>query len=110
VDEAFSEVTRHSQQIRSLELSFNELRTESREETAISIALGGLRIPYNKDRAFGVRVGHYESSNAVAAAGAFRLSKAFLLPERFRAEVNIGSAYGFDYSQARVSAGITWRW
>ena len=104
IDHAAQAIDRHGQRIESLQLSFDELRTESHEGTAIAIALGSMHIPYNRDRAFGLRLGHYRSGDAVALAGAFRL------PEKTRAVVDVGIAYGFDYSQTRINASLTWRW
>ncbi len=94
-----------------MQLSFNDLRAELHEETAMAIALGGMRIPYNKERAFSVRLGHYRSGNAIASAAAFRLpAGALFLPDTISSEVNVGIAYGFDYSQTRLSMSFAWRW
>ena len=95
---------RHDRRIESLQLSFDNLRTESHEGAAMAIALGGMRIPDNRDLALGVRLGHYRSADAIAAAGAFRL------PETTRAVVRVGVAYGFEQSRTRMSASIVWRW
>ena len=104
LDDAAMAMDRHGRRIDSLQLAFEDLRAESHEGTAIAIALGSMHIPRGRDRAFGLRLGHYRSGDAIAAAGAFRL------PERTRAEVKVGVAYGFDYAQTRMNASVTWRW
>lgn len=93
------------QRIESLRHSLNELRSESHQETAIAIALGGVRIPYDNDAAFGVRLGQFRSANAVAATGAFRLPE-----ETGGAVAKVGVAYGFDQPQTRMKVSLTWRW
>lgn len=106
-----SGVGEHGRQIDSLRLSFDELRAESHEGTAIAIALGGMQIPYSKDAAFSLRLGHYRSGFAISAAGAFRLSAgSFFLPEDVSTVVDLGIAQGLDYSQTGSTAGITWSW
>lgn len=82
----------------------NDLRDETQEATALAIALGGLRIPYDKDNAFSMRLGNFRSGNAIAAAGAFRLSA------DPNVVLDIGAAWGVEYHQTGVSAGITWSW
>ena len=80
------------------------MRAQSHEGTAIAIALGGLHLPYNRDMAFGLRMGHYRSGDAVALAGAFRL------PGNTRTVINVGFAYGFDFYQTRLNASLAWQW
>ena len=106
-----SGVSEHGQQISSLRLSFDELRSESHEGTAVAVALGGMHIPYSKDSAFSLRLGHYRSGLAISAAGAFRLpAGAFRLPEDVSTVVDVGVAHGLEYHQTGSTAGITWGW
>ena len=104
VDDAARTVERHGQEIDSLHLLFDGLRSESHEGAAIAIALGSMRIPRDRDRAVGVRLAHYRSGDAIAVSGAFRL------PERTRAVVSLGIAYGFEYHQKRMNVRLAWRW
>ena len=66
--------------------------------------MGGLHVPYDKDGAFSMRVGNFRGESAIAAQGAFRLSAD---PD---VVVDIGAAYGVEYSQTGFKAGITWSW
>ena len=111
VDGVVGGVDEQGRRIRSLQLSFNELRAESHEGTAIAIALGGMHIPHGKDRAFALRLGHYRSGLAVSAAGAFRLPPSALgLPQAVTTVVDLGVAHGMEYSRTGSTAGITWGW
>ena len=98
------EINNNRERIHSLHIGLNDLRDESREATAVAIALGNLRIPYEKDRAFSIRIGHFMGENAIAAQGAFRVSKE---PD---VVIDLGIGQGAKYSQTGVSAGITWAW
>ncbi len=93
----------YGSQIGSLHLSFDELRAESHEATAIAIALGGVRIPRNQQGAFSLRLGNFRSGNALAAAGAFRLPESPVV-------IDLGISHGFEYSQTGFAAGVTWSW
>ena len=85
-------------------MRLSDLRDETQEATAIAIALGGLRVPYGKENAFSMRLGNFRSGNAVAAAGAFRLSTD---PD---VVLDFGAAWGVEYHQTGITAGITWSW
>ena len=98
------QVYRDSRIVESLRADFNQLRSESREATAISLALGGLRVPYDRDGAFSMRFGHFRGESAIAAQAAFRLSSD---PDTV---VDIGAAHGIEYSQTGFSAGVTFSW
>ena len=111
-------VDEQGRRIDSLQLSFEGLRAESHEGTAIAISLGGMQIPHGKDSAFSLRLGHYRSGLAVAASGAFRLPPgAFSLPDGtfgltgdVATVVDFGVAHGMEYSRTGSTAGITWGW
>lgn len=99
-----AEVDDSRRRIDSLRIDIAGLRDESQEATAIAIALGGLRIPYDKDQAFSMNIGNFRGKNAVSAQGAFRLSAD---PD---VVVDIGAAHGLEYHQTGFKAGITWSW
>ncbi|MGR3913835.1 MAG: hypothetical protein OD918_04815 [Gammaproteobacteria bacterium] len=78
------------------------LRGESREGSAIAIALGGLHIPPNKTNAISMRYGRFEDQSAIAAQAGFRL--------RDNLTFDLGVSHGFDYSQRGYSAGFVLSW
>ena len=78
------------------------LRSESQEGTAVAIALGGLRMPANKDNALSLRYGRFENEQAIAAQAGFRL--------RDNLTVDFGVSHGFEYSQRGYSAGFVLSW
>ena len=63
-----------------------------------------MRLPYDKDRAFSIRIGTYKGETAIGALGAFRLSTD---PD---VTLDFGGAFGIEHSQKGVTAGITWSW
>ena len=103
-DESQEAAASNAGAVRALRIDLDDLRDESQEAAAIAIALGGLRIPYDKDRAFSMRIGHFRGESAIAAQGAFRLDTD---PD---VVFNIGAAHGIEYSQTGFTAGITWSW
>ena len=94
----------NSNRLEKLRIDLGGLRDRSREGTAMALALGGLRIPYNKDRSFSMRFGQFMGETAIAAQGAFRVS------EDPDVTVDVGAAYGVHYSQSGFTAGFTWSW
>ena len=98
------EINNNRERIRTLRIDLDNLSDESQEATAIAIALGGLRIPYDKDRAFSMNIGSFRGENAIAAQGAFRLSTD---PD---VVIDLGAAHGIEYNQTGFKAGITWSW
>ena len=104
-------IDEQGRRIDSLQLSFEGLRAESHEGTAIAISLGGMQIPHGKNSAFSLRLGHYRSGLAVAASGAFSLpTRTFGLTEDVTTVVDFGVAHGMEYSRTGSTAGITWGW
>ncbi len=104
IDEMLKGLDGYGSSLDSLQHSFSRLRSESHEGTAIAIALGGMRLPQDKDRAISLRLGHFRSKSAIAAGGAFRLL------EEPNVVLDFGISQGLDYSQTGGSAGITWSW
>ena len=88
--------------IEGLRHSFHRLRGETRESTAIAIALGGVDLPIDKDRSVTVQFGNYEGANALALGAGFRLSDGW--------QVEFGAAIGLRYNQTGFRAGMTYGW
>ena len=89
--------------IQALHVDFESLRGESREGSAVAIALGGMHvIPDGKGKSLSLRYGYFEGENAVAAGGAFRLHKDWI--------VDLGVSYGTRYEQTGFGAGLNFSW
>ncbi len=104
ITELVKQADDNSGRIEKLRIELGGLRDKSREGTAMALALGGLRIPYNKDKSFSMRFGQFMGETAIAAQGAFRVSSD---PD---VTVDVGAAYGVHYSQSGFTAGFTWSW
>ncbi len=95
-------IAANREDIEGLQYQFHRLRGETREATAIAIALGGVDVPIDRDRTVTVQFGHYEGDNAVALGAAFRLN------ENWQTEV--GASLGLRYKQTGFRAGMTYEW
>ena len=78
------------------------LRGEALEGTAIALAIGGINLPANADRAVALRLGHFEGMEALALGAALRIGGS--------ATFDFGLSHGLEYSQTGYSAGITLTW
>ncbi len=86
------------QEIQSVRGEYADFQNEANEGTAIAIALGGFRIPHDKDNAFSLRFGHFEGQSAVAAQTAIRLFS--------KVTFGMGVAHGLEYSQTGYAANL----
>ena len=90
------------EEIQTVRMELETLRGETREGTAIAIALSGVFVPSGKEHAASLRYGHFEGEDAIAAQIALGLSETVM--------VDFGAAHGLEYRQAGYSAGFTVAW
>ena len=80
----------------------DELEADSREGTAMAMAISGIHLPSGAKRAMTLRYGHFRGQDAVALGAAFRYSNA--------TKFDLGVAYGTKRDQVGYAAGVTFQW
>ena len=88
--------------IETLQHQYRNLRARSREGTALAIALGGIHVPVDKDRSVSLRFGYFESEEALALGGSFRLEENW--------QIDFGMGHGLRYEQRGYSGGLSYSW
>lgn len=78
------------------------LEAESREGTAMAMALGGLNLPNDAKHSLGIRYGNFRGKGAVALGAAMKWNQS--------TKIDVGVAYGTDHKQSGYSAGVTFMW
>ena len=99
-----AEIQKNWELIRDNTKRIDELKHDSREGTAIAIALSGIggQIPQNKTANMQLRAGHFEGENALAIGAAFKFNESI--------SINFGGAFGLKRSQQGYGGGVTVSW
>ena len=90
------------QRLNRHDLQIKQLQNESREGTAMSMALGKLDLKGESSMAMGISYGHFRGKDAVALGMASRLNKTVYF--------DMGLAYGSHHDQLGYAASMSWRW
>ena len=88
-------LNRHDAQIK-------QLQNESRDGTAMSMALGKLDLKGESSMAMGISYGHFRGKDAPALGMASRLNNTVYF--------DMGLAYGSHHDQLGYAASMSWRW
>lgn len=97
-----ADIRQNRESIETLRHQYRNLRGQSREGTALAIALGGIHVPVDKDRSVSLRFGYFESEEALALGASFRLEENW--------QIDFGMGHGLRYEQRGYSGGLSYSW